>query len=217
MPAPPNEGLQTLNRLRGTRVASARRLSNTSIVSSAPAPEIVLLTYDDYRALPDDGRRYELFEGELQVTPAPTTQHQRVSGNLEFLLRAHVRTHALGEVLDAPIDVILDRGTVVQPDILFVSKKRLAIITERAVEGPPDLVVEILSESTAQRDRGVKQQLYARYGVAHYWIVDPMSRSLAEYVLAERAYTLRGTTTAPGAVTTALFADLRLELDDIVG
>jgi Uma2 family endonuclease len=184
-------------------------------MSSLPAPEPVLLTYADYCGLPDDGRRYELFEGELEVTPAPSTQHQRISRNLEFILHAHVQTKDLGEVFNAPIDVLLDRGTVVQPDIVFVAKDRAAIITTRAIEGPPDLAVEILSSSTEERDRGAKRQLYARHGVRHYWIVDPVSRSLSEYVLSERAYALRGTTTVPGNVTTALFPDLSITLNAV--
>jgi len=107
----------------------------------------LLLTYEDYRALPEDGRRYELLEGEIQISPSPSTRHQRISRNLEVLLHLHVQQHGLGEILDAPVDVILDRGTVAQPDLLFVSTPRLAIISERGIEGPPDLAVEILSES----------------------------------------------------------------------
>lgn len=185
--------------------------------SSPPAPQPVLLTYDDYCRLPDDGRRYELFEGELAVTPAPSTQHQRISRNLEFILHAYVQTDDLGEVLDAPVDVIFDRGTVLQPDILFVAKARLALITQRAVEGPPDLVVEILSSGTQERDRGVKQQLYARYGVRHYWILDPATHSLSEYVLADSAYALRGTATAPSRHTTLLFPELSIDLGAVFG
>jgi len=151
-----------------------------------------LLTYEDYRALPDDGRRYELLEGEIQVAPAPSTRHQLISRNLEFLLHAHARERRLGEVMDAPVDVILDRGTVVQPDLLFVSSARLGIISERGIEGAPDLAVEILSESTQAIDRGAKRQLYARYGVLHYWIVDPASRSLAEHVLSGSGVCRRG-------------------------
>ncbi|MDD9947480.1 MAG: Uma2 family endonuclease [Myxococcales bacterium] len=184
-------------------------------MSSVPAPEPIRLTCDDYRGLPDDGRRYELFEGELQATPSPTTRHQRVCRDLECLLHSHVRAHGLGEVLHAPIDVILDRATIVQPDILFVAAARLAIIKERGIEGPPDLVVEILSESTADRDRGVKQQLYARYGVAHYWIVDAAAQTLAEYQLEERAYRLRGTYGVGQPARPALFSDLPIDLNEI--
>ncbi len=162
--------------------------------------------------MPDDGRRYELIEGEIQMAPAPGTQHQRISRNLEVLLHLHVQERRLGEVLDAPVDVILDRGTVVQPDLLFVSTPRLGMISRRGVEGPPDLVVEILSESTQSLDRGAKRQAYARYGVAHYWIVDPEARVIAELVRRDNEYELRATHAAPGTCRTILFPDLDLDL-----
>jgi Uma2 family endonuclease len=92
---------------------------------SASPPVRVVLTYDDLRATPDDGRRYEIMEGELAVTPAPSTTHQRISRNLEFVLHTHVTQHGLGEVLDAPVDVILDRTTVVEPDLVFVARARV--------------------------------------------------------------------------------------------
>jgi Uma2 family endonuclease len=183
--------------------------------SSLP-PRPVVLTYDDLRATPDDGCRYEILEGEVHVTPAPNTTHQRISRNLEFVLHAHVMQHGLGEILDAPIDVILDRGTVVQPDLVFVSSARLSIITERGIEGAPDLVVEILSPGTEQRDRGFKQQLYGRYGVAHYWCVDPAARSLTELVLNDGSYAVRATHVASSeAVRSALFPALPIELVSI--
>jgi Uma2 family endonuclease len=118
-------------------------------------------------------------------------------------------------VLDAPVDVILDRATVVQPDLLFVSRERLGIITERAVEGTPDLAVEILSEHGAARDLGYKHQLYARHGVQHYWVVDPDGKSLAEHVLSERAYSLRGTCLDSATCTTALFPELAIDVQAI--
>ena len=134
----------------------------------------VIHTYDDYAALPDDGRRYELYEGDLiEMTPAPRPRHQLILGNLYALLRAHVRDHHLGEVLLAPIDVILNPITVLQPDLVYIESSRLSIMTERAIEGPPTLVVEILSPSTSSRDRGIKQRLYAKYAVPSYWIADP--------------------------------------------
>lgn len=137
-----------------------------------------LLTYDDYAALPDDGCRYELHAGELSVTPSPATRHQRVSLALAALLHGHVSSRSLGEVLQAPTDCILSRHTVLQPDILFIDRDRQAIVTERAVEGPPTLVVEILSPSTEGIDLGRKRALYAEHGVPWYWIVDPASRTI---------------------------------------
>ena len=137
-----------------------------------------ILTYEDYVALPDDGRRYELYEGDLIVTPAPRPRHQLVIGSLHVLMAEHVRRHALGEVFLSPIDVILSRITVVQPDLVYVETARLGIVTERALEGAPTLVVEVLSPSTDARDRDVKQALYARHGVPYYWIVDPAARTI---------------------------------------
>jgi Uma2 family endonuclease len=183
--------------------------------SSLP-PRPLVLTYEDLRAAPDDGCRYEILEGQLHVTPAPNTTHQRISRNLEFVLHTHVLQHGLGEVLYAPIDVILDRDTVVQPDIVFVSSARSSIITERGIEGAPDLVIEILSAGTEQRDRGFKQQLYGRYGVAHYWRIDPAARSLTELVLHDASYAVRATHIGGAEpVRSALFPTLPIELASI--
>lgn len=167
--------------------------------------------------MPDDGRRYELLEGEIQVNAAPTTRHQRISRNLEFVLHAHVEARGLGEVFNAPTDVLLARGTVVQPDLLFVSTKRLGIVTERAVEGPPDLAVEILSSGTAAVDLGAKLQLYARYGIAHDWVVDPAARTISEHELQRDAYVLRATHRDDRPCKTTLFPDLAIDLARVFG
>ena len=149
-----------------------------------------ILTYRDYAALPADGRRYELHDGELSVTAAPAPRHQIVSGNLFTVLRRHVETHRLGVVLYSPVDLILSDTTVVQPDLLYLRTGQLSAITGRGIEAPPALVIEILSPSTTQIDRGIKRQLYARHGVPHYWIVDVEGRRIEAYGLADRAYVL---------------------------
>src|ERR1700693_1267029 len=100
-----------------------------------------VLTYEDYAALPADGRRYEIHEGELSVTPAPGTRHQEVKANLFDVLRHHVKERGLGKLFDAPTDCIFAEPTIVQPDIVFVDTGRLPIISERAIEGIPTLVV----------------------------------------------------------------------------
>ena len=153
-------------------------------------PLRVILTYKDYEALPNDGRRYEIHEGELSVTPAPTPRHQLVSANLFRVLDAHVETRRLGKVLYAPIDVILSDTTVIQPDLLFLEARRLAMISSRGIEGPPSLILQILSPSTAQIDRNTNMQLFARHGVPYSWIVDPEARVIEAYVLREGAYGL---------------------------
>jgi len=170
----------------------------------------VILTYKDYEALPADGRRYELHEGELSVTPAPSPRHQRISGNLNEILRQHVKARGLGEVFYAPIDCILSETTVVQPDLVYLDTTRLSIVSDRGIEGPPTLVVEILSPTTTLIDRSTKLQLYARHGIPYYWIVDPESRSVEMYTLSEGGYQLATRAAGPEAVFLPPFPDLAL-------
>jgi Uma2 family endonuclease len=171
----------------------------------------VILTYADYAALPDDGRRYELHEGELSVTPSPGTRHQRVKANLFDVLRHHVRDHQLGELFDAPTDCILSDTTVVQPDILFIDAQHVSRVSERAIEGSPTLAIEVLSPSTVRIDRRRKTPLYASHGVSWYWIVDPVGREIEAYELADGSY--RMATRLAGIEPIALppFGDLLLD------
>lgn len=173
------------------------------------------LTYDDYVTLPDDGRRYEILDGELAVSPSPLTGHQRVSVLLAHAMLGWVRERGLGTVLTAPCDVILDETTILQPDLLFVSAARSSIITRRAVEGAPDLVVEILSDSTAARDRGAKMKLYARYGVARYWIIDTDTRTLEIHRLHAGEYVLDASHRADAVVPCDVPPGLELKLAEI--
>jgi Uma2 family endonuclease len=147
-----------------------------------------LLTYADFAARPDDGHRYQLLEGELVMTPSPDRWHQKVLRDLALALQAYVEEHVLGEIYFAPLDVTLDDRNVVQPDILFVSNERSGILQGDRVIGAPDLCVEILSPGTERIDRVRKLELYARFGVTHYWIVDLQARSIEEYVLARDVY-----------------------------
>lgn len=138
-------------------------------------------TYEDYVLLPDDGRRKEIIDGELYVTPSPVTKHQAVSRNLEFLLQLHLRDHPLGRLFDAPFDVILSDVDIVQPDIIYVSNERAGIITDKNIRGVPDLLVEIISESSRGTDEVIKRKLYERFGVPEYWIVDPVVETVKIY------------------------------------
>jgi Uma2 family endonuclease len=148
-------------------------------------PARVVLTYRDYEALPADGRRYELHEGELLVTAAPGLPHQRLVGDLFVPLWQHVQAYGLGEVFVSPVDCILSDTTVVQPDVVYLAAAQLSLASARGIEGAPTLAVEIVSPSTARIDRGAKLQLYARHGVPYYWIVDPDARRIEAYVLSE--------------------------------
>ena len=129
------------------------------------------ITWQDVQQLPDDGRRYEAIEGDLYVTPAPSIRHQRISMRLVLSLDQLLVRPGHGELFHGPVGVefpATEEG--VQPDIVFVSKKRSGIVAEKWMMGPPDLVIEILSPTTARRDRGIKLRLYERQGVAEYWV-----------------------------------------------
>ena len=175
----------------------------------------IRLCYDDYVGLPADGRRYEILDGELFVTPAPSSRHQQVSINLGSLLVQHVRAHQLGRILYAPIDVIFEPTTVAQPDSVFIRAERDAIVADRGIEGPPDLVVEILSPFSARQDRITKAALYARFGVLHYWILDPDARTFELYGLAGDAYQLLARESGDAKIHPALFPGLAIDLLEV--
>jgi Uma2 family endonuclease len=175
----------------------------------------VRLTYEDYAALPDDGRRYELHEGELSVTPSPGLDHQDILGNLFVILRSHVNAGGLGKVFVAPVDCILEDITVVQPDIVFVETGRRSVMTKRGIEGAPTLAVEIISPSSAGIDRQSKRQLYARYAVPYYWIVDPPARTIEAHHFGQGQYRNAGTLAGTVMISLPPFPDLILDPRDI--
>ena len=186
----------------------------STLSQSIPQGKIVL-TYDDYCLLPNDGNRYEILDGELSVTPAPATKHQTVLGNLYRFLANHVTANQLGRLFFAPTDLILAPTTVIQPDLIFIDNDRRHIVTERAIEGAPSLVVEILSPATHRIDRVTKAQLYAKYQVPHFWLVDPNQQNLEAYELTGDRYHLLASHRDREAFTPLLFPDLTLQLADL--
>jgi Uma2 family endonuclease len=140
-------------------------------------------SYAEFARLPDDGNRYEVLDGELCVTPSPRPAHQDVVGALTERLRPFVRRNGLGRVYPGPVDVLFREGDYLVPDLVFVRRDQLHLVTERGVECTPDLVVEIVSPSTALRDRTVKRERYARLGVPEYWIIDADARRVEVYRL----------------------------------
>ena len=173
----------------------------------------IKFTYRDYLLLPEQDRR-ELIEGDFYAVPAPSFRHQTISRDLGTLLWDFVKTNNLGVVLWAPVDVVLSEESVVQPDILFVSNERREIITEDNIHGAPDLAVEILSPSTADRDKELKLRLYAQAGVREYWIVDPDERSVQVMELGSSGYTsIHGYTS--GNASSPLLPGLELSLDEV--
>lgn len=135
-------------------------------------------TYAEFARLPDDGNRYEVIAGEVHMTPSPRPLHQEVVMKLGHVLRHFAERHGLGWVVQGPIDVLLGEGDYLAPDIVFVRRERLGIVTDRGVEGAPELVVEVISDSTGRRDRGIKRERYALFGVQQYWVVDPASKQI---------------------------------------
>ena len=139
------------------------------------------LTWDDYVRLPDDGRRHEIMDGVHYVSAAPFIDHQRISRHIHFQLYRQIELTGRGEVFNAPTDLHLSEFDVVVPDLLVVLASHTAYVTAQKVEGPPDLVVEIVSPSSARRDRVMKLDRYERAGVGEYWIVDPVARQVDKY------------------------------------
>ena len=146
-------------------------------------PNALHWTYEDYRRLTDEGDYFEIIEGERVVNPPPTTWHQFASSNLELMLMLFLGKGKLGVMLHAPFDVIFADDTVLQPDIVVISRERASRIQKAGVFGAPDLVIEILSPSTASRDRADKLDVYARHGVREYWLVDPEIKRIEIFVL----------------------------------
>ncbi|MBE3588011.1 MAG: Uma2 family endonuclease [Thermoanaerobacteraceae bacterium] len=135
------------------------------------------MTYREYRQLPED-KRYELIGGKLYMVPAPSVIHQMVLENLGYILNRHVREKKQGVLLRSPIDVYLTEEDVVQPDIIFISQERRHIIGEANIKGGPDLVIEVLSPSTAAMDQTVKKELYRNHGVREVWYVHPVAQTI---------------------------------------
>ena len=175
----------------------------------------ILLTVDDYRAMPETGPRYQLIEGDLIMSPAPNRYHQDISRNLEFMLLKFLEKHALGKLYHAPFDVYLNQYNVFQPDILFVTKERLSILTEAGAEGAPNLVIEILSPRTAQLDKESKRKVYAREGVEELWILDPVAKSVAIFRLEQNPAEPAGVYELKQSFSTVYFPGLKLRVRDI--
>ena len=141
---------------------------------SPAAPADTRFTYDDFVLFPDDGKRHEIIDGEHHVTPSPNLRHQVLVGRLVFEIELYLRANpGTGHVFLSPLDVVLSHWDVVEPDLLFVAGDQAAIMTEKNIQGPPALVVEVLSKSTRKRDAQIKRRLFERTGVREYWLVDP--------------------------------------------
>lgn len=171
----------------------------------------IRLTYEDYASIPYDGKRHEIIDGEHYVNPAPNFRHQLISSNLHLAIGTFVKQHRLGQFLFAPCDVLLDEHTIVQPDLIFISNARAAIITEPNLKGTPDLLIEILS-SNREMDERLKFRKYEQAGVLEYWIVDPFDESVRVFRRENERFIL---TAATDPITSPLLPGFALPVRDV--
>ncbi len=178
-------------------------------------PKRKVWTYEDYLRL-EDNKRYEVINGRLYEMPAPTPLHQDVMMEIALIMRVFARKEGRGKVLPSPIDVVLGDRYVLQPDIVFISKDRLGIIGEKAIMGPPDLVVEIISPATVRRDTVVKKEIYEKVGVKEYWIVYPEERAVEVWVLNDKGkYELFSVAEGEGKVKSKVLEGLEIDLKEV--
>jgi Uma2 family endonuclease len=178
------------------------------------ATHVAPFTAVDYREMPDDGRRYQLVEGDLFMAPAPSTFHQIVQRNLLTALQVYLLRNPLGTVLGAPCDVYLDELNVFQPDVLYVAREHAERIHDDGIHGAPDLAIEILSPSSAALDRR-KRALLAKAGTVEFWQVDPALRQIQRFVFAENSAKPIALIDEPETFTSPLFPGLTLATSDL--
>lgn len=172
-------------------------------------------TYEEYRFFPDDGRRYELIDGELYLSPAPTPFHQTVSRRLQHALMLLLEDKGLAYIFNAPCDIIINEQSVVQPDLAIVRIDRKAIVSKRGIEGPPDIAVEILSPSNRSNDERVKLAAYARFGIPEYWIVDPELGWVDQHTLTAAGYGPARRFDRAATLISPTFAEIAIVLEPV--
>jgi Uma2 family endonuclease len=170
-------------------------------------------TYEDYCRFPDDGKRYEILDGDIYMTPSPSTRHQYASKRLQRLLEAHFEERLGCQVFNAPLDVILADDDVVQPDLMVVAERTQ--MSRRGIDGAPLVLVEILSPSRVEYDRLTKARRYAARGVEHYWIVDPEVRTLQCFRLSGGSYSLDASGADQDRVPVPSFEGLVIPLEGL--
>ena len=157
-------------------------------MSTSHNEPVTKITYSDYLLFPSDGMRHEIIHGRHYINPAPSPRHQTVSRRIQFQLYEQIECTGLGEIFNAPIDLLLSDTDVVQPDLVIVLREN-EIITPTMIQGIPELVVEILSPSNSSYDRELKKRLHEQHGVPEYWIVDHEQQSVDQNRLENQQYT----------------------------
>ena len=192
---------------------TAESLPMVTRADQVPGPAQGGWTYEDYAALPDDGHRYEVIDGVLYLMPGPNPRHQGASARFTSFLLIHVEFAARGRVFAAPLDVLLPRARPAQPDIIVVLNHKLHLITDRGIEGPPDLVVEIASPGTRTHERGRKLTVYATAGVPEYWLAEPADGTIEVLALEEGAYRSLGVFTGAATLPSRVLPDLPVRVE----
>lgn len=170
------------------------------------------LTWEDIKDLPESGsQRTELVNGELVVSPSASSRHQRICTQLGIEIGLFLRSNPLGELFSSPVHVILDEHVHYEPDLCFVASDRLSIIGENYLSGPPDLIIEVISESNRSHDTVVKLRDYERYGVREYWLVDPRENHIRVFTLQGVAYRLLGVFVPGESVRSSIFSEIELD------
>ncbi len=187
--------------------AMAMTTDEFSVVTPAdwvPGPLQGSWTYEDYAALPDDGKQYEIVNGVLLMAPAPSPEHQSIVVRIAYYLFPRIDLAGIGKLFTAPLDVKLSRNNTFQPDLVVILNAHLDRIAEKKIIGAPDLVVEVASPSTATYDRLTKYEKYAQAGISEYWIVKSASRTVEVLVLEGGEYRslgiFRGEQTLPSRI-----------------
>ena len=172
-------------------------------------------TYQDYFNLPDDGKRYELINGELVMTPAPNTMHQNIIVKLIYEIERFLQQQKIGKLLCAPTDVRFSDTNILQPDIIFIPNGRSGIIKENMIDGPPDLIIEILSPATAYYDLLEKKEIYEQSGVKEYWIVDPKKLRIDVYRNIGQRFELNQRIESAGIAKSLVIEGFEVSLENI--
>lgn len=174
------------------------------------------LTHDDFLGFADDGQRHEIIEGEHRATARPSPRHQTLLGRVHFEIELYLRNHpGTGRTLLAPLDVVLSKWDVVEPDLVFVAAAQDGIVTEKNVQGAPALVVEIASPETRKRDQGARRKLFDRAGVREYWIVDPDSSAVRVFRRPAHGSFDPAVNLTSDTLTTSLMPGLEIRLNEL--
>ncbi|MCI0694969.1 Uma2 family endonuclease [candidate division KSB1 bacterium] len=174
-----------------------------------------VFTYEDYLNLPDNGKRYEIINGELYMVPAPTLGHQDTIGEFHLTIGIFLKANPIGKIYLAPTDIIFSDIDVLQPDLIFVSKEKFDILTRENIQGAPDLVIEVLSPGTEKRDRTIKLKAYSKFGVLEYWMANDEKATVEVWRRKGKKLVFHALLDKTQTLTTPLLPELEIPLAKI--